>query len=268
MRLGRWSRRGKRHATRHALSINRLEARRATDCRRGAALEGMYYVLQRLMLLLPDVLPLGLVLELPLLGLVLLGLVVLELLLELPRLELPELVPVPREASARSAATQSSNATPVIPTQREGVEEDAEGPLVEVSEDDELVPDGLVALGEVVLPVEPGEVVLPVEPTPAEPDVPVLGEEALGLALESVPEALPELCARTTPLASALAATTASAFRGKCFIRFSMSEAARSAPMHKQERKRHATKHTFAIKRLRERRRAHCRADAALQSEQ
>jgi len=217
------------------------------------------------MLPLPEVLPLGLVLELPLLGLVLLGLVVLELLLELPRLELPELVPV-RAASARSAATQSSNATPVMPTQREGVEDEAEGPLVELEDVSEL--DGLVALGEVVLPVEPGEVVLPVEPTPAEPAVPVLGEEALGLALESVPEALPELCARTTPLASALAARTASAFRGKCFIRFSMSEAARSAPMRKRERKRHATPRTFRINRLRARRRAHCRADAALQSEQ
>ena len=49
-------------------------------------------MLQRVVLLLPDEVPLGLVLELPLLGLVLLGLVVLELLLELPRLELPELV--------------------------------------------------------------------------------------------------------------------------------------------------------------------------------
>ena len=218
------------------------------------------------MLPLPEVLLLGLALEL-----LLPELPVPELLLpEVPR---PEVLPpeVPRAASARSAATQSSNATPVMPTQREGVELEAEGPVLdELESEDELGLEGLVALGEVVLPVELGEVVLPVEPAPAEPVVPVLGDEALGLALEPALEPLPELpaCASTTPLASALAARTASAFRGKCFIRISMSEAARSAPMRLEERKRHATKRTFAINRLRARRRADCRANAALQSEQ
>ena len=184
--------------------------------------------------------------------------------LPLPTLLLPEvllseeptlgvvLLPVPEAPllellEARSAATQSSKATPVIPTQREVLEVDADGPAPEVSvAEDELGLEGLVALGEGV-------------PDTVEP----------GVALEE-PEALPALpvCASTTPLASALAASTASAFRGKCFIRISMSEAAQSAPVRKEGRKPHATKRAFPIKRLRERARAHCRADAALQSEQ
>jgi hypothetical protein len=138
-----------------------------------------------------------------------LGLVLPEVLLpEDPTLGelLPEVLLPLRAASARSAATQSSNAVPVIPTQRERSEEDAEGPVSEVPDaEDELGDEGLVALGDVVLPVEPA---------PADPDT-----EEPGLALE--PEVLPELpvCASTRPLASALAARTASAFRGKCFIK-------------------------------------------------
>ena len=102
---------------------------------------------------------------------------------------LPEVLLPLRAASARSAATQSSNAMPVIPTQRERSEDVAVGPVSEVPEaEDELGDD---ALGDVALPVESGDVVLPVVP----------------------------VCASTTPLVSALAARIASAFRGKCFIK-------------------------------------------------
>ena len=190
---------------------------------------------------LPMLLPEVLLPELPTLG---------ELLLPAPEVPLLELV------AARSAATQSSNATPVIPKQREGVEDEADGPLSDVPEaEDELGLEGLVALGEVVLPVEP---------EPADPDT-----EEPGLALEE-PEALPALpvCASTTPLAKALAASTASAFRGKCFIEFSIVKRRGKRRCANPARKRRATKRAFRIKRLRACRRAHCRADAALQSEQ
>jgi hypothetical protein len=125
------------------------------------------------------------------------------LLLEVPLLEVLPL--------ARSAATQSSYAWPVNDTQRDVLDVEADGLVVELSdeEDDELGDEGLDALGELALPAEPA----PVEP------VPVL--EAPGLALEPEPDELPALpaCARTAPLASAPAARTASAFSLNCFIR-------------------------------------------------
>jgi hypothetical protein len=151
-----------------------------------------------------------------------LGLLLPDVLPELPR---PVLLPL-RAVSARSAATQSSNAVPVIPTQRERSAEDAEGPVPEAPDaEDELGDEGLVALGEVALPVEPG---------PVDPGAAVLGEAAPGLALEE-PEALPELpaCAKIAPLASAPAASTASAFNRKCFIDNLHELAARNAPMRK-----------------------------------
>jgi len=147
------------------------------------------------------------------------------LLPELLLSEVPDVLLPLRDASARSAATQSSNAVPVIPTQRERSEDEAEGPVSEVPvAEDELGDDGLVVLGEVALPVDPG--------------APVLGAAEPGLALEepeAEPDALPELpaCAKTAPPASAPAASTASAFNRKCFIKCLHELAAQSAPMRK-----------------------------------
>jgi len=160
-------------------------------------------------------------LELPVPEVLLPEVPMLGLLPELLLSEVPDVLLPLRDASARSAATQSSNAVPVIPTQRERSAEEAEGPVSEVPvAEDELGDDGLVALGDV------------------DPGAPVLGAAEPGLALEepeAEPDALPELpaCAKTAPPASAPAASTASAFNRKCFIECLHELAAQSAPMRK-----------------------------------